>query len=76
MPKTQKSDPIANEKFVAPEDAPFPLAGKIGKNTGIAKLKKNLVPGSVLIILSGRFKGSRVVFLKQLKSGLLLVTGT
>ncbi|TVY82387.1 60S ribosomal protein L6-B [Lachnellula suecica] len=51
------------------------VAKKVRKTIHDATPRSTLTPGAILILLAGRFRGKRVILLKNLPQGVLLVTG-
>ncbi len=78
FPQHAKAEKPAAAEEKAPRLYPaddVKVHSKRGKTLRKGGLRSSITPGTVVILLAGRFKGKRVVALAQLPSGLLLVTG-
>lgn len=74
--KVVKAAPSSGKspRFYPADDVKTPKHSRKNKNNA-PEVRDSISPGTVLILLAGRFRGKRVVTLKVLDSGLLLVSG-
>jgi len=61
-------------RYYPADDTPRPKHSRKSKKNA-PRVRSSISPGTVCILLAGRFRGKRVVCLKALPSGLLLVSG-
>ncbi|KAJ1460149.1 ribosomal protein L6e-domain-containing protein [Pelagophyceae sp. CCMP2097] len=72
-PKVKGEKRAREPRFYPAYDVPAKKANTVANVPQVHRA--SLTPGTVLILLAGRFRGKRVVMLKALDSGLLLVSG-
>jgi len=71
--KVQKLVPRTPRTFVNQPDAV--RSKHLRRSLRAPKIRRSIVPGRVCIVLEGKFRGKRVVIVKSLQSGLVVVTG-
>lgn len=73
--KKERKAPVVKEaKFYPAYDEPKPLPSRRTVSRP-AVVRPSIVPGAVVILLAGKYRGKRVVVVKVLPSGLALVSG-